>query len=304
MHRRLTRTFGVLATAGIVAAIAPRRASADEKEVCVRAVERAQVARLDGKLRDAREGFVTCARAVCPDAIRQDCTRWVAEVDASLPSVVFDAVWADGRDVTGMTVTLDGKLVPGAERGRAVSVDPGEHTFRFEVPGAVAVETRNVVREGEKNRSLKVTFTPASPSPATTSTVPSDAAAPTTTPAPSALGTRPSSTAAPERLWAPIPEASPASSSSGHVPLATWVLGGVALASLGGFAALGLDGLHRLDAMRGSCGHTCSASDVNGARTELLVGDVVGIVGLVAGAAAVWLWLGQPSETATSASNR
>ena len=56
--------------AGLVAGDA--RAT-DDKETCVRAVEHAQVVRLDGKLREAREGFVTCARAVCPEAIRRDC---------------------------------------------------------------------------------------------------------------------------------------------------------------------------------------------------------------------------------------
>jgi hypothetical protein len=110
--------------------------ASDEKQVCLRAVEHAQLVRLDGKLREAREGFMTCARAVCPDAIRQDCTRWVTEVDASLPTVVFEAVWADGRDVAGLTVMLDGQPLADAGAGRAVALDPGKHTFRFEAPSS------------------------------------------------------------------------------------------------------------------------------------------------------------------------
>src|ERR1700722_11458901 len=110
--------------------------ASDEKQVCVRAVEHAQLVRLDGKLREAREGFMTCARPVCPDAIRQDCTRWVAEVDASLPTVVIDAVWANGGDVAGLSVLLDGQPLAAAGAGRAVALDPGTHTFRFEAPGA------------------------------------------------------------------------------------------------------------------------------------------------------------------------
>ena len=128
-----------------------RAGAADEreKEVCIRAVEHAQVARLDGKLREAREGFVTCARAVCPEAIRQDCTRWVTDVDASLPSVVFEAVWADGHDATGMRVFVDGKPLADTEPGRAVVLDPGEHTFRFETPGQTAVIKKLVIDQGK-----------------------------------------------------------------------------------------------------------------------------------------------------------
>ncbi len=264
-------------------------ARADDKEDCVRAVERAQNQRLDGKLRDARDGFVTCARAVCPDAIRRDCTRWVTEVDASLPSVVFDAVWADGRDVTGMTVLLDGKPLAGAEHGRAVTLDPGEHTFRFEATQAMPVETHNVIREGEKNRVIHVTFTPVPPADGSPVTPPVGS----TIPGPpgmwqlpvtqeSGTGTAP---VAPDRTR---PTRAP-------VPLASYILGGVGLAGIAGFAALGLNGLSRLDGMRTTCGHTCNPSDVDSARSEILVGDVIGTVGLVAGGVALWLALARPS---------
>jgi hypothetical protein len=276
----LKRSFAfVLASALLLTAGA---AAADEKEVCVQAVERAQVVRLDGKLIEAREGFVTCARAVCPAAIRQDCTRWVAEVDASLPSVVFEAVWADGRDATGMTVVLDGKPLEGAEPGRAVPMDPGEHSFRFEVAGAAPVESRNVIRQGEKNRLLRVTFTPlAAPAPPTPAVV-------TPPPAPSPS---PSSTAAPVGLWRPPSDRVTPSPARRPIPLAAWVLGGVAVAGLGGLAYFGLKGTGDLDSMRSSCGHACNPSDVTAARNQILVGDVLGAVGLVAAGAAVWLTL-------------
>ena len=206
--------------------------AADEKEACVRAVEHGQLSRLDGKLRAARAAFVTCARPVCPDAIREDCTRWVTEVDASLPSVVIDAVWADGRDVTGMTVLLDGQPLAGADGGRAVALDPGEHAFRFEVAGAAPVDARHVIREGEKNRILLVTFNARIPS----TLVP---------PAPSA-------TSAPAGLWR-VPGAEdgrkPAATRA-SLPIAPLVLGGVGLLGFGGFAYFGLSGTSQLDSMR------------------------------------------------------
>ena len=290
MNAARTSVLAVIVLAAFSAADA--RAEGGEKETCVRAVERAQVARLDGKLRKAREGFVICARPVCPDAIREDCTRWVGEVDASLPSVVFEAVWADGRDVTGMTVLLDGQPLGGAEPGRAVSLDPGEHTFGFEVSGAAPVETRNVVREGEKNRILRVTFTPSVAPPPALAPLP----APTLNPGPAPAAPH-SYAPPPAGLWRDArPEsATRAPSPPGPVPLLTWVLGGAALASFGGFAYLGLSGTGQLDSLRSSCGHTCNPSDVSSARNELLAGDILGLVGLAATGVAAWLVLARPA---------
>ncbi|HEY1695650.1 MAG TPA: hypothetical protein VGG39_25960 [Polyangiaceae bacterium] len=282
------RAWGLSLAAGVslaaCMAFAPP-ARADDKEVCIRAVDRAQVARLDGKLREAREGFVTCARAVCPDAIRTDCTRWVTEVDASLPSVVFDAVWADGRDVDGLTVLVDGKPVTGAEKGRAVTLDPGEHAFRLEIPGAVPVEMHHLIREGEHNRILHVTFVPLAGAPG---------AAPESAPAPapaSAPAPAPALASAPPNLFQPLPpeHASPAIHRS--IPLASFVLGGIALGALAGFATLGLTGTSRLDSMRSTCVHTCNPADVSSARTEILAGDIIGFVGLAAAGAAAWIAL-------------
>lgn len=271
---------------------AETRAGADEreKEVCIRAVEHAQVARLDGKLREAREGFVTCARAVCPEAIRQDCTRWVTDVDASLPSVVFEAVWADGHDATGMHALVDGKPLADTEPGRAVVLDPGEHTFRFEVAGANPVETRNVIREGEKNRIVHVTFTPLAPAPAPAP--PADSAAALPSAASSA------SVPAPANLWQPVPAAEQRpSAASRRIPLAAYILGGFGLASFAGFGYLAIDGTSRLDGMRsgpGRCAPSCSSSDVTSARNEVLAGDILGYVGIAATGVAIWLALVRP----------
>lgn len=261
-----------------------------DKEVCIRAVEHAQVARLDGKLREAREGFVTCARAVCPEAIRQDCTRWVTDVDASLPSVVFEAVWTDGHDATGMRVFVDGKPLTDVEPGRAVVLDPGEHTFRFEVAGATPVEARNVIREGEKNRLVHVTFAPLAP--AATPTPPAgDTAA-------AASGSSSTAVPAPANLWQPVPAAEQQPHAGRRpIPLAAYILGGVGLASFAGFGDLALDGTNRLDGMRSgpsSCAPNCHQSDVTSARNEILAGDILGYVGLAATGVAIWLALARP----------
>jgi hypothetical protein len=281
-----------------VAATAERDAQADEKETCVRAVEHAQVVRLDGKLREARAGFMTCARPVCPDAIREDCIRWVTEVDASLPSVVVDAIWADGRDVAGLTVLLDGQPLAGAAAGRAVTLDPGAHVFRFEVPGAAPVETRYVIKEGEKNRILHVTFAPSaagtpavapapvfSPAPAA-APVSSPASAPTPGSASASASPAPAPSVSPA-MWQLTPDAEPVTRRP--IPISAFVVGGFALVGFGAFAYLGLSGTSQLDSLRATCVHSCSSSDVSSARNEILAGDIVGFVALAATGVATWL---------------
>jgi hypothetical protein len=277
-----------LASLALLVAGETRARAADEKDkdVCIRAVEHAQVARLDGKLREAREGFVTCARAVCPEAIRQDCTRWVTDVDASMPSVVFEAVWADGHDATGMRVLVDGKPLADTEPGRAVVLDPGEHAFRFEAAGANPVEARDVIREGEKNRIVHVTFTPLAPQPAPAQSADAMAAPPSATSMP-----------APASLWQPVPAPERPSAASRPIPLAAYILGGVGLASFAGFGYLAIDGTSRLDGMRsgpGMCAPYCKSPDVNSARNEVLAGDILGYVGIAAAGVAVFLALARP----------
>jgi hypothetical protein len=105
----------------------------------------------------------------------------------------------------------------------------------------------------------------------------------------------PETTAAPANLWTEVPAHDTAVSEERRpVPVLTWVLGGVGLASFATFAVLGLDGTSKLDSMRSSCGHVCSPSDVTSARNEILVGDIVGMVGLAATGVAAWLWFTRP----------
>lgn len=267
-------------------------AAADEKETCVRSVEHAQVDRLDGKLLEARRGFVTCARTVCPAAIRQDCAGWLMEVEATLPSIVLQAVWPDGADVHGMTVLVDGKPVV-ADKARAVALDPGDHTVRFEVAGAAPLETRYVLREGEKNRILRVTLTPLAPTfpryPSSAVVGASSAAVPSPSLSPSTTATP----AAPSELSSP--DVRTASTRRAPVPLGAYILGGVALSGFAGLLYFGLKGTHELDAMRSTCRHACNPSDVDRAYNQVVIGDILGSLGLVAAGVAVWLTLTRPN---------
>ena len=124
---------------------------------CFDAYEQAQRLRKDYKLRAAHEQLVTCGADSCPVFVRQDCGRWLGEVEASTPTIVVLARRADGGSIEGARATLDGGAFADALDGRAVAVDPGPHDLRCEAEGA-AVQTRIVVAEGQKNQPFVVTF--------------------------------------------------------------------------------------------------------------------------------------------------
>ncbi len=135
----------------------PGVALAATKAECVAAYDQGQQLRARGALREAREQFLVCADPACPNATRSDCTVWVGELDASVPTVAFAVTAEDGKDVTDVTVFVDGvKLVESLD-GKALPFDPGKHTLRFERAGKT-VTLELVVREGEKNRTVPVAF--------------------------------------------------------------------------------------------------------------------------------------------------
>jgi len=139
---------------------------APEKAACAEAAELGQEHRRNGKLRDALESFRRCARRSCPTVVTADCLRFAAEVERSLPSLVFRAR-DEGKDVTDVTVFVDGAKVAESLDGMARELDPGTHDVRFEREGRSAVVERVVLVEGEKSRLLTATFTEVSPGPPT-----------------------------------------------------------------------------------------------------------------------------------------
>lgn len=130
-------------------------AAADD--ACLTSYERAQRLRLETKLLDAKRELLVCARPICPQVLRNDCSTWLNEVDASTPSVVV-AARAGTAEVSDVRVLVDGQELTDGLDGSALPVDPGHRTFRFELAGAKPIEQKLVVRAGERNRLLEVDF--------------------------------------------------------------------------------------------------------------------------------------------------
>jgi hypothetical protein len=136
--------------------LSARAAAAEGGEECMSAAESAQTHRRAGKLLQARSELLACAKTSCPRVVRDDCTRWLAQVDEVVPTVVLQAR-ANGRDVTDVRVLVDGQLVATQLDGRETMIDPGPHVLRFERDGKLA-EERVVIAESQKARLLGVTF--------------------------------------------------------------------------------------------------------------------------------------------------
>lgn len=148
-----------LALALALALVPSSSFGADEKATCIAAAERGQELRTEGKLRDARDKFVACTQAGCPDAIRKDCTTFLADVEASIPSIVVTATAPDGADLYDARLLVDGVVVSERIDGKATMVDPGRHAIRVEAKDGTHAEVEVVLAEGDKHRKVHVAFT-------------------------------------------------------------------------------------------------------------------------------------------------
>lgn len=237
---------GVVVSSVLVCAMSLTSASlgaGPDKKACFKLADEGQDLRASGKLREAREKFLACANDPCPNVVRSDCTKWIGEVDAEMPSLVVKVTRA-GTDVTDVTVSIDGKQTATAVDGASVPVDPGAHEITVEPKGEGKMTQKVVLARGEKNRA--VTFTIAVPEPA--------------------------------KKELPPPPSEPPSSGA---PTWAWIAGGVGIVGLAGFTVFGLAGRAKVNDLESrGCEPHCPDSDVRDAKTKFLVGDISLAVGV------------------------
>jgi len=141
---------------GVFMLFAPAIASAAGPETCTSSYERAQVLRQQGKLVAARDQLQVCGGASCPNLIVGDCTKWLEELQSTLPSVVPLATDDAGTNLIDVKVSVDGTPLTNAPAGQAVDLDPGPHHFTFERGDSFKAETDVLVAVGEKNKRVAV----------------------------------------------------------------------------------------------------------------------------------------------------
>lgn len=152
------------------------------KEQCIAANGKAQDLRRGGKLFAAREQLRLCANPACPALVRDDCTRRLDELEKAQPTIVFEPKDGTGKDLLGVRVSVDGKLLAENLDGTALTADPGAHDFLFEVAGQAPVSQQFVLHEGEKGRTERIVIGPAMPVPAPSSVSAAGAPAKSVTP--------------------------------------------------------------------------------------------------------------------------
>ena len=269
----------VIASSSSTLATLAARARADEaaiKSACLAAADTGQDRRNDGQLRAAREQFLVCAASSCPGVVRKECEKWLSEVDDSLPSIVISAT-RDGGDVFSVKVSLDGAPLVDKLDGKAIVVDPGVHTFRFETEGSSPVERKVLIKEGERNRAVAVSFdepkaTPKVVEPASTT---------------STMGSA----------------GDVGSTGKSSVRALPWVIGGVGVIALGSFAFFGLGGAKQISDLKSSCAPNCNPSDLDAAKRKLVIADVSLGVGIVALGVATYLFITAPPSSSSSSSS-
>jgi len=240
-----------------------RSVLAADDSACITSYEQTQTLRKQSRFREAHDEATKCARDSCPAVLSKDCTKWLGELEQSIPTIVFDVKSQAGEELTLVKVTMDGKPLIDKLDGKAVTMDVGPHTFRFEstdpkLTGAQPIEHKVVIHEGDKNRKVSITLGGAKPS---------------------------------------GPPAAPAAGKDDGerpIPIPAFVFGGAAIVGLGLGTVFAISGSSKesdLDA----CKPTCPADDVNSASTSYAMADIFITAGVVSAIAAAYIFLSRPT---------
>lgn len=242
----------------------PEPSIPDSLQACVEAHRSGQIQRKDGRLLAARETLLSCATNTCPGLVQKDCLRWVDELGAQIPSVVFRVLAKGDNSRASVRAFLDGQSLGEQLPSRALELDPGRHRFRFELPSYPAVERDVMVNEGNKFQVIQVEFV-----------------APETVGGELAIGPR-----------VVAPQAEPRR----PIPLGAFVLGGVSLAAAGGFVGFGLATRKLEGQYQDTCSPECSQAKIDRVEQRALAADVSAVISLAALAGATTFYLLRPTQ--------
>lgn len=252
---------------------------------CAEAYEQAQVMRNAGKLRESEAQLRVCVRDVCPEFVRADCGQWLSDVRRDMPSVILTVTDGNGRELQDVQVSVDGQVVASKLDGSAFEINPGPHQVTFEYQSQSVTE-RVDIRQGEKNRVIKVQF--AQRADADGDGVPDSSDA-----CPAEYGSV-------EHAGCALPPAAAGAQDEGfsEVQIAALVAGGVGVAGLATFAIAGSVARSTADSAREECGETgqrCNETELDRHKqreaSQILIANIGAVVGGVGAATATALYV-------------
>jgi hypothetical protein len=272
---RACRSFagaaGVLLLASGAAAADPAAAKLKAGEVasdpsqptrvqCLEAHRNAQELKQSSKLLEMQEQLQVCSSGSCPGAIISDCGNWIAELEQTTPSMVFE-IRLDGKEAFDAKVFVDEQLI--SDRSHALKVNPGRHAVRVELPGFEPRDQDLVLPEGQRMRLISVEF----------------------------------STKKAEPVAAPLaPAQAPPKETVRPTPIAVYPLLVLGIAGAGSFGAFSFLGKSEQTDLEKTCSPNCKDSDLRTMKRWYMIGDVSAGVGAAALVGAAIVYLARPSK--------
>jgi hypothetical protein len=263
------RLCGSWILAATVALSSGNAFAADEVQECIASHESAQVLRRTGKIKQARDALLNCAKSTCPALVQVDCAELVNEIIKQIPTVVITAR-ESGKDVVDVSVAIDGEAVTQKLDGQEIELNPGVHKFKVELKPWPVVEREILIASGTRGRVLTFDFGPE----------------PKTAPPPAAGGPL-----APAPPPPPKPTRRPVQAIT-YILLGTTVLGGAGFGVLGSMGQSKKKDLERPEP--DGCKPLCTDDDLKPVETYFLLADISLAVGAASAVGALITYVTRP----------
>jgi hypothetical protein len=277
----------VLALGCLLAAIlspSAARAAAKGEKACLTTFKNGQRLEEQGRLRDAQLQYQSCVQASCGAFIKQQCSLRYSQLENDIPSVVPVALDESGNPVADVKVSVDGQPLAAKIDGRSLQVDPGLHEFSFQTPRGALSTQKILIMQGQRNRPISVELSGSTAKATTPSTTPLQRAV--------LVDSRPAVentagvTVDPDPLDNDDPDVRPAR----RTRVAPWILGGVGLAGVGGYALLTFWG-RKDNQLLGDCTPACPQSGLDRVKRLYLLANISLGVGAAALVGATYLFI-------------
>jgi hypothetical protein len=268
-----------------------------------------------GRLQEARDTLLTCAKSACGNPLRQQCMDRYSRLDSDIPSVIPLVTDDVGDPKVDVQVTMDGKVLTSKLDGRSLPVDPGLHEFSFSGDTGIFASQTIMIVQGHRNRRLSAVLPPrkkrggnGAPGPASMAWIDAKASLEKPMldrpslerPASDATSEKPISEKAESHKTSPEPVASERSRTENRGPKSgpgtlPYIIGAAGVAGLGGYGLLTLWGRQDNNALA-QCAPTCSGESVAHIKSLYLAADVSLGIGVAAlGTSLIWL-IASPSS--------